>query len=67
VNIQDAKGTVVNMDYFPVTISRLPNNAKTNQPFTADELLKHIRTNINDFVDTEYSKFDPLSSGRSIR
>lgn len=58
-SITDASGAVVNMDYFPVTISKLPNNPNTNKPYTAPQFLNHIRTNINDFIDTQYSEFSP--------
>lgn len=57
--IQDASGTVVNMDYFPVTISQLPNKPNSTQKFTAPEFLEHIRKNINSFLDTQYSEFSP--------
>jgi len=51
--IQDAAGNVVNMDEFSVHIDRLPNE------MNAYEFLHHIRTNINDFVNTNYSQFTP--------
>ena len=62
VNIQDiadANGAIVNMDYFPVTISTLPNDPITKMPLSADDFLNHIRTNINEFIDTQYSNFNP--------
>ncbi|WP_313579316.1 hypothetical protein [Chishuiella sp.] len=52
-DINNAYSTVVNMDYFPVTIDKLPPGT------TAEQLLNHIRTNINSFVDTDYSYFEP--------
>lgn len=52
-DINNAYSTVVNMDYFPVTIDKLPPGT------TAEQLLNHIRTNINSFVDTNYSYFEP--------
>ncbi len=36
-SLEDANGTVVNLDYFSVNITSLPNNPSTNQQFTADE------------------------------
>ncbi|MGB5944417.1 MAG: hypothetical protein WBG71_16145 [Leeuwenhoekiella sp.] len=57
--IDDAEGAVVNMDYFPVVIDRLPTNPITGQRFTADGFLEYIRLNINDFVDTDFSSFSP--------
>lgn len=58
-NIDDADGTVVNMDYFPIIIDKLPNNPDTGIQFTADEFLDYIRIKINDFIDTNYSSFEP--------
>lgn len=52
-DINNAYSTVVNMDYFPITIDKLPPGV------TAEQLLNHIRTNINSFVDTNYSYFEP--------
>jgi len=56
-SIQNANGTIVNLDYFSVNVSLLPNNPSTNQQFTADEFLDYIRRNFNDFVDG--STFEP--------
>ena len=53
LTLQNAAGTVVNMDYFPVRVTELPTG------MTADEFLEEIRTNINDFVDTDLSGFSP--------
>ncbi len=58
-SLEDANGIVVNMDYFPVTISTLPNNPITGQQYTADEFLDYFRRNINDFVDGSGSSFEP--------
>ncbi|MGV0980707.1 hypothetical protein [Empedobacter falsenii] len=52
-DINNAYSTVVNMDYFPITIDKLPPGV------TAEQLLNHIRTNINSFIDTDYSYFEP--------
>lgn len=57
--IADGSGSVVNMDYFPVTVKTLPKNPATNQTFTAPEFLNHIRKNINSFLDTDLSEFTP--------
>ncbi|RAV27404.1 hypothetical protein [Sinomicrobium soli] len=56
-DINDAYSTVVNMDYFPVTVNELP--VVNGQRQTPEQFLNHIRTNINSFVDTEYSEFEP--------
>jgi hypothetical protein len=58
-HIKDASGKVVNMDFFPITVNTLPTNPNTNQPFTANGFLNYLRKNINDFVDTNESKFTP--------
>ncbi len=43
-------GAVVNMDFFPITITQMPK--KTNgQTYTQKELFDYIRTHINDFFD----------------
>lgn len=57
--LKDGKGAIVNMDLFAVNISTLPINPITNSTFTPKEFLKHIRLNINDFVNTSLSSFSP--------
>lgn len=58
-SIENASGDVVNLDYFPVTITTLPNNPITGQRFTAPEFLNYIRTHMNDFVDNSITAFSP--------
>jgi hypothetical protein len=58
-SIENASGDVVNLDYFPVTITALPNNPATGQRFSATEFLNYIRTHMNDFVDTSITSFSP--------
>jgi hypothetical protein len=58
-SIENASGDVVNLDYFPVTITTLPNNPTTGQRFTAPEFLNYIRTHMNDFVDSSITGFSP--------
>ena len=55
--LDGAKGTIVNMDYFSVNVSKLPNNPDTGHPFTAQGFLDYFRRNINKFV--EGSTFKP--------
>ncbi|WP_179343270.1 hypothetical protein [Winogradskyella ursingii] len=55
--LDEANGTMVNLDYFSVNITTLPNNPDTNSQFTADGLLDYIRRNFNNFV--EDTTFDP--------
>jgi hypothetical protein len=56
-NINKAYSPVVNLDYFSVTVQKLP--VVNGRLLSAREFLSHIRKNINSFVDTEYSKFEP--------
>jgi hypothetical protein len=57
--LQGARGTVVNCDYFPVTINSFPTNPATGQPFTPTQFLNHVRKYINSFINTNYSSFSP--------
>ena len=61
-NLNTASGTIVNMDYFPLVVDKLPNNPNTGQQFTANEFLEYIRKNINDFIDTNLSNFTPSTA-----
>lgn len=58
--LQNAEGTVVNMDYFSVNIATLPNDPTTGNQFTADEFLNYFRRNINDFSSGSGSSFEPF-------
>lgn len=58
--IDDAYSAVVNMDYFPVTVDQLPIVNGTR--LTPEQFLNYIRTDINNFVDTSYSKFTPYNN-----
>lgn len=58
--LQNASGTVVNMDYFPVTVSQLPTI--NGQQQTASQFLEYIRQNLNSFVDPQYSDFSPYNA-----
>lgn len=56
-NINNAYSTVVNMDYFPITVNMMPLiNGKVATP---EQFLEHIRKNVNKFVNTGYSEFNP--------
>jgi hypothetical protein len=57
--ITDANGTIVNMDYFAVNVTTLPNNPITGQQFSADEFLDYFRRNINTFSEDSGSEFEP--------
>lgn len=56
--LEDAGGSVVNMDYFAVKITTFPNNPSTGTSFTPNEFLDFFRKNINAFSGT-YSQFEP--------
>ncbi|MFD1259026.1 hypothetical protein ACFQ3S_19640 [Mucilaginibacter terrae] len=45
-NLDDAYGTVVNSDFFPVRISQMPTG------MTASNLTEYFRTHLNDFITT---------------
>ncbi len=49
--LENAGGTIVNMDYFAVNITTLPNNPTTGVQFSPEQFLDYFRRNINDFVD----------------
>lgn len=56
-NINTAFSPVVNMDYFPITVNKLPLiNGKASTP---EQFLEHFRKNINKFINTDYSEFVP--------
>ncbi len=60
-DLDDAEGALVNLDYFSVTVNTLPKKANSSQRYTAQELLDHIRKNINEFVNTGASRFEPFN------
>lgn len=61
--LKSAGGKVVNMDYFSVNISTLPNNPSTGQQFTSQQFLDYFRRNINNFVDgTNFSPYCEISA-----
>ncbi|WP_181955290.1 hypothetical protein [Filimonas effusa] len=56
--LDNAAGPVVNCDFFPVRIKRLPTG------FSAKTLTEHFRTHINDFIDPDLNiSFTPYSHG----
>ncbi|MDM1296538.1 hypothetical protein HX021_19810 [Sphingobacterium sp. N143] len=57
--IDDAHSTVVNMDYFPITVTELP--IVNGKRLTPAEFIKHIRLNINNFINKDYSSFAPYN------
>lgn len=49
---------MVNLDYYPIKVLELPTVG--GHKLEPAELLAHIRLNLNDFVDTDISKFEPF-------
>jgi len=58
-SLEDANGTVINMDYFPIHITSLPNDPNTGQQFTADGFLDYFRRNMNTFASGGGTTFEP--------
>ena len=58
-SLEDANGTVVNLDYFPVNVTTLPKNPSTGIQFSAQEFLEYFRLNINFFVQNSGTTFSP--------
>jgi hypothetical protein len=57
--IENASSNRVNLDYFPIEITNMPFMNGTQM--SGDELLSHIRRNINDFVNTNFGEFNPIN------
>lgn len=61
--LESAGGKVVNMDYFSVNITTLPNNPSTGQQFTPQQFLDYFRRNINNFVNgTTFEPYCEISA-----
>ncbi len=60
--IEDASGPVVNMDYFPVTITKFPNDPTTGQQYTTENFYNHVRKNLNSFFDGNPTVFSPYNA-----
>lgn len=54
---EDAIGDL-NLDFYPVRVDRLPNGYASPA-----DLLSYVRLNLNSFVDTSYSRFEPYAPG----
>lgn len=65
--IEDATGAVVNMDYFPVEISQLPNNPETGDTFTGQEFFDYIRENFADICFNDDTSFGPYNETEADR
>jgi hypothetical protein len=60
--IENASGPIVNMDYFPVTISKLPKDPATGLQFTPDGFFNYVRKNLNSFFEGNDTEFGPYNS-----
>lgn len=56
----------INLDYFTTTITQMPINPNTGQPWSPDAFFQHLRKNINDFVDTNNSEFIPIAGDEQL-
>jgi len=59
-DLNEAKGKVVNMDYYSVTINQLPGGE------TAPQLLEYMRKNINTFIDQTKANFKPFNNSEYL-
>jgi hypothetical protein len=58
-SIKDAFSSVVNMDYYPITVNQLP--IINGQQLTAQQLLNTFRININSMLDATITSFTPFN------
>jgi hypothetical protein len=56
-DINNASGVAVNLDYFSVSVTKLPT--VNGAILTPEQTLQYIRKNLNNFVDNSYAKFEP--------
>ena len=60
-NFDNAYGSIVNCDFFPVRITQMPNG------FTPESLTEYFRKNINQFIDTNlHISFHPYNDGANF-
>lgn len=65
--LEDATGAIVNMDYFPVEISQLPENPETGETFTGQEFFNYIRKNFADICFNDNTSFGPYNQTEAQR
>lgn len=53
------------MDYYPVRVTKLPEI--NGRQATPAQLLEHVRLNINQFVDTTITEFEPFEQGDAAK
>ena len=59
--IKDASGPVVNMDYFPVRITKLPKDPKTGRTYTPEDFYNYVRINLDSFFSGSSTTFSPYN------
>jgi len=57
LNLNNASGTVVNCDYFPIHITTLP--VVNGVQWTSQQLFQYFRNNMNQFINTNIAEFFP--------
>jgi len=62
--IESAWGPI-NLDYYPVEIQQMP--VISGQTMTPEQLVEHVRLNINSFIDTRISEFTPVDSSAAAK
>ena len=60
--IENASSPIVNMDYFPVSISQLPKDPATGTTFTPANFFNHVRKNLNSFFEGNSTTFGPYNA-----
>src|SRR5690606_19792293 len=58
-HLDGAQGAIVNMDFFPVTITQFPFKPNSTQRYTAQEFYNYFRLNINQFTAGTNATFYP--------
>ena len=55
----------INLDYYPVEVSQLPLLGGVR--CTPEQFLKHIRLNINNFLDPTLTRFNPYDQSEAVK
>ncbi len=66
-NVEDASGARINLDYFGIHVSQMPfkPNSQTER-FTPDELIEHVRLNLDDFQSQIGTSFAPIAQDAAL-
>jgi hypothetical protein len=65
--LDNARGANINLDYFSVNVSSLPDFQGSNSPETIKQLFDHVRKQINNFVDPNFAQFTPIASQDEVQ